>query len=205
MSKGTPYVDNLKPQLKWYGISVLFALTGVVVIIFYSITKFENFFDSLVQIKVPGSEDITFVKKGAYLIFNEYSTEYEGKSYKGEPGLERLAFSIIDKKSGKKIELKPSKAGHDFNLFGRKGVAIYFFRIEQAGIYSVSAIEKTKNGGAPAIISISNQLPEYVLSSIVTDDLLILLLSLFLASTSWATVFIMRYRYKENMTKTKGH
>lgn len=201
MSRAVPYVDNLKPQLKWYGISVLFALTGVVIIIFYSITKFEDFFSALAQIKVPGAEDVTLVKKGAYLIFHEYSTEYEGKSYTGKPGLDRLVFSITGKKSGKQITLKPSKAGHNFDLFGRKGVAIYFFEIEQAGIYTISATEKTKNSGAPAIISISNQLPGYVLSSIVTDDLLIILLTLFLASTSWATVFIMRYRYKEKMTK----
>jgi hypothetical protein len=63
--------------------------------------------DNLTQVVVPGSEEITFTKRGAYAVYHEYRSVVDGVVYTSSEMPPALACSLTSRASGDDVAVVP--------------------------------------------------------------------------------------------------
>ena len=139
----------LKPSRWYYILSVLipvFACLGMTLFVYRNVPKLpgalENVgIENLTQVVVPGSAEINFPKAGAYAVYYEYRSVFDGIGYiRGirPPSIECQLTSIV---TGEKADITPDYVeGNTYATQNnqRVGVLINSITINQPGIYNFS-------------------------------------------------------------------
>jgi hypothetical protein len=96
---------------------------------------------NLTQVVVPGSADISFPKKGAYAVYYEYRSTFNGVSYARNEYPPSMRCQLRSKVNGEAVRLAPSTVeGNVYIPQGpyRAGVMYKQISIDKPGIYVFS-------------------------------------------------------------------
>lgn len=125
---------------RWY-----YALAGAVFIagwVLFAIILFKNLSGmgaKLQQVVVPGTGAVTLREPGNYTIYYEYHSVVGNKVYSTEENLSGLACTLVSRATNSKVPLSPTSSSSSYELGGRSGKSIFDFKIQQPGVYDLSA------------------------------------------------------------------
>ena len=97
--------------------------------------------DNLTQVVVPGSEEITFEKSGAYAVYYEYRSVVDGKVYVSSKTPPALVCTLTSRTTGDVVGVVPDYVPtntYSIKDRGRVGVLIRSMTIDKPGTYTFS-------------------------------------------------------------------
>lgn len=124
------------PGTGWYvlagvvAFATLAATVGIAVWFYLEFTSAEPFL-------APGRHSVELAKPGSYLVWNDYRTVHQGRSYDEPKQLPKGArISVIDKTSGRELPLG-SYSGATSSTLNTESVAVAQFSIARPGAYEI--------------------------------------------------------------------
>jgi hypothetical protein len=140
MNDDSPLVgQNVRPGKWLYGLAAVIFIAGwalFAVILWKSLSGMD---EGLQQIVVPGTTELNLAKPGSYSIFHEYESVVGSRIYSSHENVSGLECSLRSKATGAPVKLSRSTASTRYSYGGRSGVSYLDFRIEQPGVYELSA------------------------------------------------------------------
>jgi len=128
--------DVRVPGKGWYVFAGAVALAGVIAMAAL-IAWFVLTLDKGAQFLVPGRHTVELDKPGKYLVWNDYRTVFQGRSYdeseKLPPG---VRISVLDKAGGRALAVSASH-GATSSIGDTRSVSVSQFVIERPGSYEI--------------------------------------------------------------------
>jgi hypothetical protein len=140
---------NQKPT-RWYYVLALIlpvlACLGAVSLVYRYVPKLPGTLGALgiknlIQVVVPGSQDIHFQEAGAYAVYYEYRSDYDGVNYTRGETPPSMRCQLKSKKTGEAVRLRSTTV--EGNIYASKyperaGVMFKQISINQPGVYTFS-------------------------------------------------------------------
>jgi uncharacterized membrane protein len=124
------------PGNGWYGLAGAIALATTVAAGGIGVWLFLEY-ETAVQFLAPGRHTVELKKPGSYLVWNDYRTVFQGRSYDEAKHLPTGArISVIDKTSGRELPVG-SQSGATSTTGNTESVAVAQFSIAQPGPYDI--------------------------------------------------------------------
>jgi uncharacterized membrane protein len=128
--------DARVPGKGWYVLAGVIAFATVVGIGGIAAWLYLEY-DAGKQFLAPGRHAIELKKSGGYLVWNDYRTVYQGRSYDESEHLPKGAqISVIERSSGRALAVDSSRGGTN-ESGSNKSVAVAQFYITQPGAYEI--------------------------------------------------------------------
>lgn len=125
------------PRKVWYYIAVLFLLLVVIGGPTWLIIRLVSGFSSGHQFLVPGTHTFNFKSPGKYIIWNDFQTFFNGRSYSSSPSLpDGLTITVIQRASQNQIPTKPTGSSSE-SSGSHKRHSICSFLAEKPGEYTI--------------------------------------------------------------------
>ena len=140
-------MKKIKPSRWYYVLAILFpvfACVGTATIVYRIVPKLPGALEkldikNLMQVVVPGSEDIHFPETGAYAVYYEYRSVVDGVRYYGNEYSLNISCQLRSKSTGESVELDYSVVEGDVYTYPeRAGVMFKRISIDQPGVYDFS-------------------------------------------------------------------
>jgi len=138
---------NLKPSHWYYAISLALFLVGGF-LLHSSLICMANTSE---QVLVPCERALTLSEAGRYTVFYEYQTMVGERSYSSGRSLPCLNCSLVQMESGRCVSLTPPSIPSEYLVGCRHGVSMLTFRIDQPGVYHLSA-HYPEGGDGPQVV-----------------------------------------------------
>ena len=145
-------MDNqkIKPSGWYYALAALIPVLGCLIATAIAYQWFPGLpgtleskvnLDNMTQVVVPGSQDITFDKSGAYAVYYEYRSVVDGVVYTSSETPPALACTLTSKSTGADVGVAPDYV--ETNTYATKdrervGVLIRSITIDEPGTYTFS-------------------------------------------------------------------
>lgn len=142
--------QTIKPSRWYYGLGALMPVLGCLIAMVMAYQWFpglpgtwqaEMSLENLTQVVVPGSQDITFAKSGAYAVYYEYRSVVDGVVYASSETPPALACSLTSKATGDEVGVVPDYVktnNYSSKDRERAGVLIRSITIDEPGTYAFS-------------------------------------------------------------------
>jgi len=130
---------RITPSRWYYVLAGLVFVGGWVVFAMFLFIRLSGMGNKLQQVVAPGETDLTLREPGNYTIFYEHHSVIGDKVYATDENLSGLVCSLVSKARNAKIALSPSSVNSTYEFSGRSGRSIFDFRINQPGVYALSA------------------------------------------------------------------
>jgi hypothetical protein len=141
---------KMRPSGWTYAVAALIPLFGCLIAMVMAYQWFPGLpgtwqakmsLENLTQVVVPGSQDITFAKSGAYAVYYEYRSVVDGAVYASSETPPALACSLTSKETGTDVGVVPDYV--ETNKYSSKdrervGVLIRSITIDKPGTYTFS-------------------------------------------------------------------
>jgi hypothetical protein len=160
-----------KPSRWLYGLAVLIPVIGCLVTTVIVHRWFpdlpgtfetEMSLDSLTQVVVPGSADITFTDKGAHAVYYEYRSVVDGVAYMSSQTPPSLACTLTSRASGAEVAVVPNYVPtnkYSTRHRERVGVLIRSITIDKPGTYTFACDYATGHSQPEIVLAVG---PDYV-------------------------------------------
>ena len=127
------------PGRKWYAVSAIVLVGGLVVAGLVLFSRLKGLGDELRQVMMPGEAELSLDRSGTYTIFHEHESIVEGRYYSSPEAIAGLAVRMTSGASGAPVELRAPPVRATYSFGGRSGVSIFSFEIDRPGSYRISA------------------------------------------------------------------
>ena len=107
--------------------------------------------DSLTQIVVPGSTELSLQRGQTYTVFLEEQSIVKGKIYSATQPISGLACHVSSVQKGTAIAIEKSSMSTSYSVNGRSGHSILEFPIQEDGKY-LFACDYGKNPDGPEVV-----------------------------------------------------
>jgi hypothetical protein len=135
------------------GLIFLAGVIGFAVFLFLSLAGMGK---NLIQVVVPGEQEIHLSEPGAYTVFHEYRSSVGGRVYSGPEGLPGLECTLTSKKTGAAVPLSPALSASRYDYGGRSGVSVLEFAIAEPGDYVFKASYPQGQTASQAVLAIDH-------------------------------------------------
>ena len=101
-----------------------------------------------------GRDNLTLREPGNYTIFYEYHSVIGDKLYSTDENLSGLACVVVPKARNSIVALSPSSMSSTYEFGGRSGSTHINFKVDQPGIYALSAGYRTGQQGPEVVLAV---------------------------------------------------
>ena len=141
---------TIRPSGWYYGLAALMPVLGCLMAMVMAYQWFPGLpgtwqagmsLENLTQVVVPGSQDITFAKSGAYAVYYEYRSVVDGVVYTSSETPPALACALTSKATGDEVGVVPDYVKtNNYSTKDRErvGVLIRSITIDEPGTYTFS-------------------------------------------------------------------
>lgn len=124
------------PGKGWYAFAGAVGLAGVAAATALA-GWFALTFDRSTQFVVPGRHDVLLDRPGDYLVWNDYQTVFQGRSYNESRQLPSgVHIRVLDPASGRALDVHASH-GATYSSGGENSVSVARFAVAQPGRYEI--------------------------------------------------------------------
>jgi len=142
------------PSRGYYVLAGVVFVAGWVLFAGFLFKRLSGLGATLQQVVAPGETDLTLREPGNYTIFYEYHSVVGDKVYSTDESLSGLRCLLVSKANNSKIELSPSSMNSTYELGGRSGRSIFDFKIDQPGVYAISAGYPPDQQGPEVVLAV---------------------------------------------------
>ncbi|HEU5351486.1 MAG TPA: hypothetical protein VFU55_07795 [Terracidiphilus sp.] len=156
----------IRPSL-WHLLwGVPFLLAGIGLFAYALIHGITHATDSLTQIVVPGSAELT-LKPGSYTVFLEEQSVVDGKVYSTKQSVDGLTCRARSTPGGATIPISQSTTNTTYTVNGRSGHSVLQFPIQTGGKYNF-ACDYGKDGTGPqVVIAVGSGVGEAIMRTVI--------------------------------------
>jgi hypothetical protein len=158
--------QRMSPSRWYYALAGVVFVAGWVLFALLLIKNLSGMGAKLQQVVVPGGADITLREPGEYTIFYEYQSVVGNRVYSTEENLSGLQCELVSKAKNSKIALSPSSVNSTYELGARSGKSAFDFRIDQPGVYELSAGYPEGKQGPEVVLAVGRDFTARMLMTI---------------------------------------
>ena len=146
--------QEIRPGKWLYGLAAVIFVAGWALFAVILWKSLSGIGEGMQQVVVPGSAELTLAKPGSYTIFHEYESVVGSRIYSASRGVPGLECSLRSKATGASVEISPSHSNSTYSMARRSGVSVLDFRIDQPGIYILTAGYPSGQEGAETVLAV---------------------------------------------------
>lgn len=161
--------QSIRPGRHWYVAAGAVFLIGSLlagVLAYRFVSGLLNLTDSLTQVVVPGTADLTLEDSGDYTIFYEYQSVVDGRVYMTGESVPGLDVSLVSREDGSPVALTSPATRTTYNVGERAGVSVLSFSIDRPGTYELSASYLPGRSGPEVVLAVGQGVGRGILTSI---------------------------------------
>ncbi|HVF52384.1 MAG TPA: hypothetical protein VNC78_02130 [Actinomycetota bacterium] len=132
--------SKVRPGAWWYLLAVAILLVGgglSAMSIYNGVTGLGK---GLARVVVPGSGNVTLEEPGTYIVFHEYISNHEGRSFNTQSARALpLNLEMRDRSTGEPVSITASAGNFTYSLSGKAGESIAQFSITEPGEFDFFA------------------------------------------------------------------
>lgn len=194
--------QRITPSRWLYAIAVAIMVIGVAFFVIFLFSSLQNITKNLTQVVVPGKQDIELSESGKYTIFYEYRSVIGDRLYATGDNLSGLTCKLIEKTTDRSVALTPVTTSRTYSTGGRAGMAIFDFKIEEPGIYELSADYLEGRDGPAVVLAVGKGFMVKLMTTIF-GGIAILFLSIIAGAAIAIITFAKRYQKKKHLSATQ--
>jgi hypothetical protein len=195
---GQKGVAGQKGPSRWfYALSALILVIGIVSFIFLIMDSMKSIEKSLARIAVPGKYDINLAEKGKYSIFYEYQSMIGNKVYQTGPAIPKLRCNIRSKKTGQPVAFSSPSGNYSYS-FGKSGVAVLEFTVNEPGAYEIAGWYPEGQTGQEVVLAIGKGFQKKLMTTIFSG-IALLGGSVVLALVIFVVILMKRRRARQDI------
>lgn len=131
--------NKIRPGRWLYVLSAVIFVVGISLFIYLLISGISSMNTGRNRVAVPGKHTIEFETAGKKHVFYEFNSVYNGKMYSTSEEIDGLFCSLINKKTGKEIDLKTTLGNYTYSIGSSSGRSVFEFVIDEPGDYEFKA------------------------------------------------------------------
>jgi hypothetical protein len=124
------------PGRRWYVVAAVIALAGWTGMALFLVSRIGDSTGRMMRVLVPGQADLVLKEPGAYTIFHESQSTFEGRVY---DVAEVSGLRIAVRAGGANVPLVASKANTRYRVGSYAGRSLFDFEVRTPGTYQISA------------------------------------------------------------------
>jgi uncharacterized membrane protein len=149
-----------------YLLAALIFVVGIASFVFFLLSRLNSLTDDLIQVVVPGEQDLALSEPGDYTIFHEYRSVIGDRIYSSGQTLSGLRVSLVFNETGEAIRLSPATSSSQYDLGGRSGAAVFEFQIDRPGSYRLSARYPQGVEGSEVVLTVGHGFMKKILLTV---------------------------------------
>ncbi len=157
--------ERIKPSIGFYALGAAVLIAGGIFFLIFVINAARGMTNSGKRILVPGENEITLEEEGRYVIYHEYNSVFDGKTYTSTD-ISGLRITLKNKNNGEEIEIKEALFNESYSIGSREGSSVFEFFIEKPETIILYAYYDDKDKESEAVINISKNLVGNMLKTI---------------------------------------
>jgi hypothetical protein len=123
--------------------------------------------DSLTQIVVPGSAELTLRQGQLYTVFLEDQATVNGKIYSTTQSISGLTCRVSSVEKGTPLAIKKSSANVSYTVGSRSGHSVLEFPVQEAGRYLFSCDYGEKSQGPETVVAVGTGVGEAIVRTVL--------------------------------------
>ncbi len=124
--------------------------------------------DSLTQIVVPGSKELS-LQQGRYSVFLEEQSVVDGKVYSTTQSVGGLTCRVNSVQNDSSIAIKNAGTSTSYNLEGRSGHSVLEFSIQQSGQYLFACGYEKNVKGPEVVVAVGSGVSERIFQTVIAS------------------------------------
>jgi hypothetical protein len=124
--------------------------------------------DSLTQVVVPGTADLTLKKGPAYTVFLEQESVVNGTVYLKRRSASGLSCSVKSKSNADEVAISRTQSSLSYNVGGRSGSSVLSFQVPEDGDYQFSCRFSEGTSGPQSVVAVGTGLGTKIVKLVIT-------------------------------------
>jgi len=186
-----------------YVVAGLILVVGIASFVFFLLSRLNGLTDELIQVVVPGEQDLTLSEPGNYTIFHEHRSVVGNRVYSSGAPLSGLLCSLTSNATGEPIALTPVSSSSHYDVGGRSGNSVFEFQIVEPGSYHFSARYPGGEQGPATVLAVGHGFMKKILMT-VFPAIGIMFGTMALSAGIIVATFLKRRRAKLPQGQTRG-
>jgi hypothetical protein len=187
---------NIRPSNAYYWLAVPVCFIGIGFFVYTFVHDLTHVTDTLTQVVVPGSRQMTFKKGLTYTVFLEERSVVNGQVYATNDPVDGLTCRVKELANGSLVGLRHPNGSTQYNFGNRAGRSILQFSIPEEGAYQFGCEYKDGSQGPSVVVAVGAGVTEKILGTIL-KGFLTLFATAIAAGAIFLTVFLLRKKFKK--------
>ena len=148
--------QKIRPSRWFYLIALGLIAAGTICgykIVFAAINTMQG---GLTRAVFPGETIVSFPTPGDYKIYYENESEFNGRIFDTGQRVPGLSFTVVNNETQETLALFPPSMSETYNINGRTGRLVYWFRVVKPGSYTVVGRYDDEQSHDEAVFAIGN-------------------------------------------------
>ncbi|MGA3326974.1 MAG: hypothetical protein ABSF45_21125 [Terriglobia bacterium] len=158
---------RITPSRWYYVLAGVVFVGGWVLFALFLFRSLSGMAARLQQVVVPGETDLTLREPGNYTISYEHHSVIGDKVYSTDESISGLRCVLVSKANNLKVALSPSSMNSTYEFGGRSGRSIFDFRIDQPGVYTISAGYPQGQQGPEVVLAVGKEITTGLFTTIL--------------------------------------
>jgi hypothetical protein len=158
---------EITPSRKYYVLAGMVFVAGWVLFAWFLVKGLSGMGAKLQQVVAPGETNLTLREPGNYTVFYEYHSVIGDKVYSTEESISGLACTLVSKAKDSKISISPTSSNSTYEFGGRSGRSIFVFRIDQPGVYALSATYPQGQQGPEVVLAVGKDFTTGIFTTVL--------------------------------------
>ena len=150
MNEPTP----VHPPMSYYWFAVPFIVLGMGLFLYTLLHGIFHITDSLTQVVVPGSVELTLKKGITYTVFLEEESVVNGKIYRTRGSIGGLTCNVKSSVTGEVVDIWPARSSVKYDVGSRSGRSVLSFTVPEEGGYEFACRYAEGADGPETVVAV---------------------------------------------------
>jgi hypothetical protein len=187
---------KIRPSEAYYWLVVPVFFIGTGFFLYTLVHGLMHVTDSLTQVVVPGSAELTFRKGRTYTVFLEERSVVGGQIYATNDPVDGLRCRVKELANGSRVDLRPPKGSTTYNFRSRSGRSVLEFLIPEDGAYDFACDYQNGSPGPSVVVAVGAGVGEKIVGTIL-KCFLAMGVTAIAAGAIFLTIFLLRERSRK--------
>lgn len=158
----------IHPPVSYYWFAAPFVVLGMGLFLYTLIHGIFHITDSLTQVVVPGSVELTFKKGATYTVFLEEESVVNGKIYLTRGAVGGLTCNAKSSATGEAVDIWRAQSSVKYDVAGRSGRSVLSFAVPEDGDYQFACQYTEGVEGPETVVAVGTGIGSKIVRMVFT-------------------------------------